>query len=162
MIAELVLGYVTLARLVEMRVARVNTAQLMAMGAREVAPGHYPVIIAMHVAWLGTLWWLAPGRAVVAGWLALFVLLQPLRVWVMVTLGRRWTSRIIVVPGETLVRSGPYRFMVHPNYAVVVGEVVSLPMAFGLDWVALVFSATNAIMLTIRIRAEDTALAPLR
>jgi methyltransferase len=162
MIAELTLGYVTLARLVEMRIARANTARLLAQGAHEEGAGHYPVIIAMHLGWLASLWALAPGRAVVWGWLGLFALLQPLRVWVMAALGARWTSRIIVVPGETLVRSGPFRFTAHPNYAVVVGEIASLPLAFGLVWVALVFSLANAVMLTIRIRAEDAALAPWR
>jgi methyltransferase len=162
MIAELALGYVTLARLVEMRVARANTAALIAGGAHEVAPGHYPVIIAMHLAWLGGLWWLAPGRAVVAGWLAVFAALQPLRVWGRATRGRRWTARIVVVPGEVLVRTGPYRWLNHPNYAVVVGEVASLPLAFGLNRMALGFSIANAVMLTIRIRAENAALAPLR
>lgn len=162
MIAELTLGYVTLARLVEMRVARANTARLLAEGGHEVAGGHYPLIIAMHVCWLVGLWWLAPGRMVVPGWLIVFVLLQPVRVWVMAALGRRWTSRILVVPGETLVRSGPYRLLRHPNYAVVVGEVASLPLAFGLVWMAIGFSIANAVMLTIRIRAEDAALKPLR
>jgi len=162
MIAEVTLGYVTLARLVEMQLARSNTARLLAEGGHEVAGGHYPLIIAMHVAWLGALWWLAPGRVVVAGWLVVFVLLQPVRVWVMAALGPRWTSRIIVVPGETLVRSGPYRFTAHPNYAVVVGEIASLPLAFGLVWLALGFSIANAVLLTIRIRAEDAALAPVR
>jgi methyltransferase len=162
MIAELTLGYVTLARLVEMRIARANTARLLAQGGHEEGAGHYPVIIAMHLGWLGALWALAPGRAVVWGWLALFALLQPVRVWVMAALGARWTSRIIVVPGETLVRSGPFRFTAHPNYAVVVGEIASLPLAFGLVWVALGFSLANAVMLTIRIRAEDAALAPWR
>jgi methyltransferase len=162
MIAELTLGYVTLARLVEMRIARANTARLLAQGGHEQGAGHYPVIIAMHLGWLAALWALAPGRAVVWGWLALFALLQPVRVWVMAALGARWTSRIIVVPGETLVRGGPFRFTAHPNYAVVVGEIASLPLAFGLVWVALVFSLANAVMLTIRIRAEDAALAPWR
>jgi methyltransferase len=162
MIALLVLGYVTLARLVEMGVARANTARLIARGAHEAAPGHYPVIIAMHMGWLGSLWWLAPGRALMPTWLAVFSALQPVRIWVMAALGNRWTSRIIVMPGETLVRSGPYRFLRHPNYAVVVGEVASLPLAFGLGWLALGFSIANAVMLTIRIRAEDAALAPLR
>jgi methyltransferase len=91
-----------------------------------------------------------------------FVLLQPVRVWVMAALGRRWTARIIVVPGETLVRSGPYRVLRHPNYAVVVGEVASLPLAFGLTAMAVGFSLANAALLTIRIRAEDAALNPLR
>ncbi len=162
MIALLVLGYVTLARLVEMRIARLNTARLLAAGAHEASPGHYRVIIAMHVAWLGCLFWLAPGRTVVRGWLALFVLLQPLRVWVMAALGPRWTARIVVVPGETLVTAGPYRLMRHPNYAIVMGEVASLPLAFGLVWVAIGFSIANAVMLTIRIRAENLALASLR
>ena len=162
MIALLVLGYVTLARLVEMRIAQVNTARLLAMGAYEASPGHYRAILAMHVAWLGSLFWLAPGRAVVPGWLAVFALLQPLRVWVMAALGTRWTSRIIVVPGETLVTGGPFRLTRHPNYAIVVGEVASLPLAFGLVWVASVFSIANAVMLTIRIRAENAALAHLR
>ena len=162
MIAPLVLGYVTLARLAEMSLARANTARLMARGAYETSAGHYPVIIAMHVGWLGCLWWLAPGRAVVPVWLMVFGALQPLRVWVMAALGPRWTSRIIVVPGETLVRSGPYRFMRHPNYAVVVGEIASLPLAFGLGWVALGFSLANAVMLTVRIRAENAALKPVR
>ncbi len=162
MIAVLVLGYVTLARLIEMRIARANTARLLSQGAVEMSPRHYPVILAMHVAWLGCLWWLAPGRAIVPVWLAVFVLLQPARVWVMAALGARWTARILVVPGETLVRSGPYRFLRHPNYAVVVGEVASLPLAFGLGWIAFVFSITNAVMLTIRIRAEDAALRSLR
>jgi methyltransferase len=162
MIAELTLGYVTLARLVEMRVARANTARLLAEGGHEVAGGHYRLIIAMHVCWLGGLWWLAPGRPVVPVWLMVFVLLQPVRVWVMAALGRRWTARIIVVPGETLVRSGPYRVLRHPNYAVVVGEVASLPLAFGLTAMAVGFSLANAALLTIRIRAEDAALNPLR
>jgi methyltransferase len=162
MIAIVVLGYVTLARLVEMHVARVNTARLLAKGGHEVASEHYPLIIALHVGWLACLWWLSPGRAVMPGWLAMFVLLQPVRVWVMAALGPRWTSRIIVAPGETLVRTGPYRFLAHPNYAVVVGEVASLPLAFGLWGVALGFTLANAVMLTIRIRAEDAALLPLR
>ena len=162
MIALLVLGYVTLARLVEMRIARANTARLITLGAYEASPGHYPAIIVMHVCWLACLWWLAPGRMVVPVWLAVFVLLQPLRVWVMAALGARWTSRIMVVPGETLVTTGPFRLTRHPNYAIVVGEVASLPLAFGLVWVAWVFSIANAVMLMIRIRAENAALAPLR
>jgi methyltransferase len=162
MTAVFVMGYVTLARLVEMIVARRNTSTLMAHGAREYAPEHYPVIIAFHVAWLAALWILAPGRALVPVWLIVFALLQPLRVWVMAALGPRWTSRIIVVPGKALVTGGPFRFLRHPNYAVVIGEVASLPLAFGLWTVALVGTVVNAVLLTIRIRAEDAALAAAR
>ncbi len=162
MTAGFVMGYVTLARLVEMFVARRNTAVLIASGAREHAPEHYRAIIAFHVAWLACLWILAPGRALVPVWLIVFALLQPLRVWVMAALGPRWTSRIIVVPGETLVTGGPFRIMRHPNYAIVVAEIATLPLAFGLWPIALIGSAVNAVLLTIRIRAEDAALTPLR
>jgi methyltransferase len=162
MTAGFVMGYVTLARLVEMIVARRNTRYLMANGAREYAPDHYPAIIAFHVTWLTALWILTPGRALIPVWLILFALLQPLRVWVMAALGPRWTSRIVVVPDETLVTGGPFRVMRHPNYAIVVAEVATLPLAFGLWSIALAGTVVNAVLLTIRIRAEDSALAPLR
>ena len=86
------------------------------------------------------------------------MLIEILRIWVFATLGERWTTRIIVVPGETLVRRGPYRFLNHPNYAVVVAEIAVLPLVFGLWKVALLFSLLNAAVLTLRIRQENHAL----
>lgn len=162
MIAAIVMTYVTLARLVELAIARRNTARQLAAGAREYAPGHYPLIVAVHVAWLATLWMMVWEHPVHWGWLAVFALLQPLRVWVLATLGPRWTTRIILIPGDTLVRAGPYRWIKHPNYAVVVGEIASLPLAFGLWHAALVFSILNAFVLSIRIRAENATLALAR
>ena len=162
MTAGFVMGYVTLARLVEMIVARRNTRHIMANGGREFGAEHYPAIIAFHVVWLTCLWILAPGRALVPVWLIVFALLQPIRVWVMAALGPRWTSRILVVPGETLVTDGPFRFMRHPNYAIVVAEVATLPLAFGLWSIALAGTLVNVVLLTVRIRAEDAALASLR
>ena len=162
MTAVFVMGYVTLARLVEMIIARRNTRHLMAIGGREYASEHYPALIAFHVIWLGSLWILTPGRALVPVWLIFFALLQPLRVWVMAALGPRWTSRVIVVPGETLVTDGPFRFLRHPNYVIVVAEVATLPLAFGLWAIALAGTVVNAALLTVRIRAENAALAPLR
>ncbi|MDE1915254.1 MAG: hypothetical protein KGJ57_10160 [Sphingomonadales bacterium] len=159
MIAAIVMAYVTLARLVELAIARRNTARQLAAGAREYAPRHYPLIVAVHVAWLAALWTMVWGHPFHRGWLAVFAVLQLLRVWVLATLGSRWTTRIIVIPGATLVRAGPYRWIKHPNYAVVVGEIASLPLAFGLWQVALVFSILNALVLIIRIRAENAALA---
>ena len=91
--------------------------------------------------------------------LFLFVCLLFARFWVIRTLGRRWTTRIIVLPGVPLVRHGPYRFVSHPNYLVVVGEIAVLPLVFGLWQVSLLFSAANAVVLAIRIRAENAALA---
>ena len=156
-----ILLFVTLQRLVELPIARANTRRLLAAGGHEVAPGHYPLIVAVHAAWLAALWWLAPGRPIHLLPLALFALVEAARVWVLWTLGRRWTTRIIVVPGETLVARGPYRWLKHPNYAVVVAEIALLPLVFGLGRLALFFTALNAIALAIRIRAEDKALADL-
>ena len=158
----LLLTYVTAARLVEMWIATRNTRQLMARGATEHGAGHYPFIMVMHVAWLAGLWWLGWNRPVSPPWLAVFVLLQGIRVWVFATLGPRWTARIITVPDDVLVTRGPYRFLRHPNYAVVVGEIAALPMVFGLWVFALVFSLLNAVALFVRIRAEDRALAGFR
>jgi len=152
------LAFVTLQRLVELPIAAANTKRLIAAGGHEVGAAHYPLLVAVHVAWLATLWWLAPGRPVDLPFLALFILIEAGRVWVLRTLGQRWTTRIIVVPGEKLVASGPYRFVNHPNYLVVIGEIAILPLVFGLWQVALIFSLLNAAALTVRIRAENQAL----
>ena len=154
----IVVGLVTLSRLIELPIARANTRRLLAGGGREVAPGHYLLIVALHASWLAALWWLAPGRPVSLPLLGLFVLVELGRLWVLLTLGSRWTTRIIVVPGEALVRRGPYRFLNHPNYAVVVAEIALLPLVFGLWRSALVFSLLNAAALTVRIREENRAL----
>ena len=152
------LSFVTLQRLVELPIARRNTRRLIASGAYEVAPGHYPAIVALHVAWLATLWLLAVGRPVDPLFLLLFALIEIGRFWVLTTLGPRWTTRIIVVPRAALVQRGPYRILHHPNYWVVAGEIAVLPLVFGLVEVALAFTVLNAISLTVRIRAENRAL----
>ena len=115
-------------------------------------------MVGLHAAWLLGLWALAWDRPASLPWLAAYGVLQALRVWVLTSIGSRWTTRIIVVPGETLVRKGPYRVLSHPNYLVVAGEIAVLPMVFGLSDYALVFSLMNASMLWVRIRAEEAAL----
>ena len=157
-LAVIILAYVTLERLAELWLARRNTQRLLARGAREHGAGHYPLIFAVHAAWILTLWFLAPGRGVDMFWLAMFVLLQFARFWVIATLGPRWTTRIIVLPEAPLVREGPYRFLSHPNYWVVAGEIAVLPLVFGLPWVALGFTILNAAVLWIRVREENRAL----
>lgn len=166
-VGGLILGFVTLQRLGELVLARRNTARLLAQGAHEVAPGHYRLIVLLHAAWLVGLWALVAGlfggpgiETVNLGWLALFAVLQGLRAWVIATLGPRWTTRIVVLPGAPLVRSGPYRLVSHPNYLVVAGEMVVLPLVFGLAAYGAVFFVLNAAVLWIRIRAEDRALRP--
>ena len=153
-----VLGLVTLSRVVELPFARANTRRLLAAGGHEVAPSHYPLIVALHAAWLAALWWFARDRPVNLPLLALFGLVELGRIWVLLTLGRRWTTRIVIVRGEALVRRGPYKFLNHPNYAVVVAEIALLPLVFGLWRIALVFTLLNAAALTVRIREENRAL----
>ena len=157
MTAPLFIAIVIVQRLIELVIARRNTARLMARGAREHGAGHYPVMVAMHAAWVAAIAILGWDRPVLPGWLALWVLLQGLRLWILASLGDRWTTRIVVLD-EPLVARGPYRYVRHPNYWLVVAEIAVTPMVLGLWPVALVFSALNAAMLAWRIRAEERAL----
>ena len=154
-----ILILVTIQRLGELVLAQRNTARLLAKGGVETGAAHYPLIVAVHAAWLIGLFVLAWDRPVNGYWMAVFVLLQLARVWVIASLGGRWTTRIITMPGETLVRRGPYRFVSHPNYIVVAAEIAVLPLAFGLVVFAAIFSALNAAILLVRIRSENRALA---
>ena len=153
-----ILLLVTLQRVGELWLSVRNTRRLLAQGAREHGRAHYPLIIAVHVLWLGTLWWLAPLRPIDGFWLAMFVAIEIARIWVLATLGPRWTTRIIILDDAPLVKRGPYRFVDHPNYLVVIAEIAVLPLMFGLWQVALVFTLLNAAVLAIRIRAENRAL----
>jgi methyltransferase len=154
----ILLAYLTVQRLAELRWAKGNEARLMASGGIEYGHSHLPLMILLHAAWMAGLWLLAYDRPVDPVFLALFVVLQMARFWVLATLGRRWTIRVIVVPGEQLVARGPYRLSRHPNYAVVTGEIAVVPLALGLPAYALIFSVLNAGMLAIRITAENAAL----
>lgn len=157
-IAAFILALVTMQRLGELVLARHNTGRLRARGAVEVGAGHYPLLVAMHATWLIALWVFGRGQPVDPFLLAGFVALQGLRWWVLATLGPRWTTRIIVLPGAPRVVAGPYRYMSHPNYAVVTAEIALLPLALHLPLLALIFTLANAAMLAIRIRAEQQAL----
>lgn len=157
-----VLGAITLERLIELIIARRNTAKLLERGGIEHGAGHYPVMIALHACWLAGLWYFAWQGLISWIWLSIFLGVEVLRLWVLATLGSRWTTRIITVPGETLVARGPYKFVRHPNYAVVALEIFVLPMVWGLFWFAAAFSLANAVMLWWRIRAEEGALHVLR
>ena len=153
-----ILALVTLQRLSELWLSNRNTRRLILEGAYEVAPGHYPLIVAVHALWLAALWWLAPPQPIDGFWLGMFVLIELARIWVLASLGQRWTTRIIVLPQAPLVRRGPYRWVNHPNYLVVIAEIAVLPLVYGLWQVALVFSALNAAVLSIRICEENRAL----
>ena len=157
-LALAVLAFVTLQRLAELVIARRNTARLLGQGAIEVAPGHYPLLVGLHAAWLIGLWYFVVSRSLASPdptLLVVFFILQGLRVWVLATLGPRWTTRIIVVPGEQLIARGPYRYLSHPNYCVVIGEILVLPLAFGLVWYGVVFSLLNLGLLWVGAVLRD-------
>ena len=154
----LILAVVTLERLAELALARRNTRRLLARGAVESGESHYPLLVGLHAAWLVGLWLMAWDRPANLVLLALYGVALAFRIWTMASLGERWTTRIITLPGAARVRRGPYRFMPHPNYVVVVVEIAVLPLMFGLAAYAAVFSLLNASALWVRIRAEEAAL----
>lgn len=160
--ADWILLAVALQRLGELGYARGNERALRAQGGIEVGAGHYPLFIVLHAGWLAAVWWGGRAATLDHGWLAAFLVLQAARIWVVAALGRYWTTRIITVPGQPLVRRGPYRFLRHPNYLIVVLEIAVLPLCFGLWQIAVLFSIANLALLAHRIRVEDSALGPRR
>jgi methyltransferase len=163
MIAPWIIAAVAVQRLVELAIARRNTARLKARGGTESGGEHYPLIVVLHLSWLAVMLLFLPRPETIhLVPLTLFGVLQLGRVWVLATLGPYFTTRVITLPGAALVRTGPYRFVRHPNYLIVAGEIAALPLAFGEVAVALVFSALNAVLLARRIRVEDMTLAPRR
>jgi methyltransferase len=154
----ILLGYVTLERVAELIWSARNSIALRAQGAVEHGVGHYPLMVALHFVWLAGLWMLAWGRPLNGLVVAAFVLVQGVRFWILASLGRRWTTRVLVLPGKPLVATGPYRWLRHPNYWVVAAEIALVPLAFGLVAYAIVFSLLNGAMLAWRIRVENRAL----
>jgi methyltransferase len=160
-VALLFIAFVILQRLAELWLARNNTRRLLERGGREVGAAHYPLIVALHAAWIVALLVFGWGSSVALPWLVLYAALQIFRAWILASLGPRWTTRIVIID-EPLVRRGPYRYFPHPNYLLVVAELIVVPLVLGLPIVALVFSALNGLVLAIRISAEDQALARFR
>lgn len=152
-------------RLLELGLSRRNERRLRARGAVERGRGHYPFMVALHALWLlstaveGSR--RKPGARLGRAALAAFVLAQPLRYWAIASLGEHWNTRILTVPGERLVRKGPYRYFPHPNYLVVATEVLAFPLIFGARTTALVFSVLNTALLAVRIREEERTLKDL-
>lgn len=152
-------------RLVELRIAERHRRALLARGGFEASPEHYRWMVLLHTAFLFScpleVWLLdrpfLPGLAV--SMLALLALAVALRWWVIATLGERWTTRIVCLPGEPPVAGGPYRFLRHPNYLAVIAEIAALPLAHTAWLTAAVFSLLNGWLLRVRIRAEERALS---
>ena len=159
------IGLVACQRLAELRLSRTNLRKALARGAVEYGRGHFPVMAALHGAFLCScglevllLHRPFPGAI---GWAALcaFALAQGLRYWAIASLGDRWNVRVIVVPGDTLVVRGPYRYVRHPNYLAVAVEIATLPLVHGAYLTAIAFSALNGALLRVRIRTEEAALS---
>ena len=152
-------GFIALQRLAELAYARANTARLMARGAVESGARAYPLFVLLHGGWLAAMLLLIdPDVSPSLPLLALFAVLQGGRLWIIASLGRRWTTRIIVPPGEPRITRGPYRFVKHPNYAIVIAEIAVAPLIFGAWGVALVFSVLNLALVAHRITQENAAL----
>lgn len=157
--AQAIVLLVALQRVGELALSRRNERRLKAAGAVEHGAGHYPVMVALHATWLVAIFLLVPGdREPHWPLLGLFLALQAARVWVIASLGDRWTTRVLVVPDGPLIRRGPYRWLDHPNYWIVASEIALLPLAFGAWTVALAYSVANAGVLAWRIAVEDKAL----
>jgi methyltransferase len=154
---------VALERGAELLIARRNSARLFAAGGVEHGTIQVPLFVVLNVAWLVSMAWLAwRGAALEGVFAALYGLLFLARIWVMTSLGRFWTVRVITVPGATLVKRGPYRYLRHPNYLVVIGEIAVLPLALGSWRLAAIFSILNLALIAARVRVEDRALASHR
>jgi len=157
--ACLFLAYVILERLIELPIATRNTKRLKAQGGVEHSPGHYPLIVAVHTGWILAMVWFGHDTYPFVFWLVVYAVLQILRVYILGTLGKRWTTRIIVLPNETKVTKGPFALVPHPNYLLVIAEIMVAPLVLGLWEVAAIFGALNAAVLVIRISAEERAWA---
>lgn len=152
-------------RMIELRLAKRNEAWARSRGAVEQGAGHYPLFFVLHTGWL-LAWpleaWMR-GPALADGWIAAlagFVAAQGLRYWAIITLGPRWNTRILVLPGLERIRRGPYRWIAHPNYVAVIIELAAVPLVFGAWWTATIVGALNlALLLGVRIPAEARALA---
>jgi methyltransferase len=162
------IALVGLERLAELVVSQRNTAWSLQRGGREYGAGHYPFMVVLHSGLLvgALVEVLVADRPYVPAlaWtmLALVALAQGLRWWCITTLGRRWSTRVVVVPGLPLVTGGPYRWLRHPNYVAVVVEGFALPLVHSAWLTALVFTVANAVLLRVRIGVEDAALAEVR
>ena len=158
-VAGLFLAYIIFERLIELPIANRNTKRLKAAGGVEHSPGHYPIIVAIHTGWILAMVWFGHNNPVNVTLLGVYAGLQLLRIYIIGTLGQRWTTRIITVPGEKKVTKGPFSIVPHPNYLLVITEILIAPLVLGLWGVAAIFSALNAAILVIRISAEERAWA---
>jgi len=159
----IVISIVILQRLVELVVAKRNEKWMRSQGAIEAGSGHYPIMVAMHIAFFISL--LAEvillDRSLSSMWIILLVIFltaQVARIWCLTSLGNFWNTKIIILPGADVVQKGPYKWVRHPNYIIVTTELLVLPLIFGAYSTAIIFTLLNVWMLSVRIPAEEKAL----
>jgi methyltransferase len=147
-----------LQRLTELLISKRNEKWLIRHGAVEHGKRHYPLIILLHMGFIGSLiaeYLLFPGKALIYPFLIVFLVLVVAKIWIIRSLGPYWNTKIYRIPGIAPVRTGAYKYLKHPNYLIVIAEIMIFPLIFHLYYTALIFTILNAIMLTIRIKAEN-------
>ena len=158
--AQILFAYVVIQRLAELAYANANTRRLLAEGGREYGARHYPLFIVLHGGWLISIALFArPTEIPNMLLLNVFVASQTFRFWTLASIGRWWTTRIISAPHFPKVKRGPYRFIKHPNYALVVVEIALLPLLLGSISAAICYSVLNAALLVWRLKIESAVLA---
>ena len=159
------MAFIISQRLVELWWANRNTKRLISLGGKEYSPKHYSLIVALHTTWIVAILVLIlrnPAVEISAICLTFFAILTAFRAWILVTLGSYFTTKIISLPGAPLRKNGPYKFIKHPNYALVVCEIFVVPMIFGFWQVAAIWGVLNIAILAFRIHEEDLALRERR
>lgn len=157
----LFISFVTLLRLAELVYSRRNEAWLLRQGAVEYGQKHYPFIITLHTVFFISLvaeYSILPTQSFYPGMLVLYFVLLACKVWVVGSLGKFWNTKIYRVQGFPLIKKGPYKYFSHPNYLIVVAEIVIIPLVSGLYYTAMVFTILNLLMLFVRIKVENKAL----
>jgi methyltransferase len=163
MFFSILFSLIVVQRMIELWIAKKNERWMTEKGAYEVGRSHYKYIVILHVMFFVSLlievqtlqrdlanWWLIP--------FVFFLMAQLLRIWSIKSLGRYWNTRIIILPGANVVEKGPYRFMRHPNYVIVITEILTIPLIFQAYLTATLFTLLNALVLSIRISMEERAL----
>ncbi|MFZ3590926.1 isoprenylcysteine carboxyl methyltransferase family protein [Bacillus sp. DJP31] len=163
MIFYLVFTLIILQRLCELKVASKNERWMKEKGGYEVGEEHYSLMVLMHSAFFITLLLevLILDKELTSFWpflAILFLVTQAMRVWALLSLGKYWNTKIIVLPNTTIVKKGPYKYLRHPNYVIVIVEILLIPLLFQAYWTAAIFSILNAWMLSVRIPLEEKAL----
>lgn len=163
MLFAFVISFIIAQRIVELIIAKQNEKWMRGQGAFEVGASHYPWMVAMHIAFFVSL--IAEvtllERSLSPFWMlfiGVFLVAQVMRIWCLVSLGKFWNTKIIVLPGADVVRRGPYKWIRHPNYLIVTTELLVLPLLFSSYFTAIVFGFLNVWMLSVRIPAEEKAL----